>query len=436
MKVQRSLFLLFLVSCSGFAETRVFENFTLIDGTGKGPVANAAMLVVDGRIRWVGPQKELKVPQGAQTIDLSGKYVMPGIINLHCHLGNVIDLVEDKKNFTRESVEKQLKTYASYGVTSVLSMGVDQDLIFQIRAEQRAGRPAMARVFTAGQGFKGKEGYPDAPGLQGVPYEVTTPQEVEKAVSALAEKRVDIVKVWVDDHFGRLPKISPALRQAIIASAHRRGLKVAAHLFYLEDAKQLVAAGLDAFAHSVRDAPVDGALIAAMKQHGTWQIPTLSREVALYVYAKPHPFLDDPFFTQSISPGLLGLLKTTYRKQIAADPNLAKYPAWFEMAKKNLKQLADAGVKIGFGTDTGPVGRFPGYFEQWEMEFMTDAGLTPMQTITSATRSSAEFLGAKDLGTLEAGKWADLIVLNRNPLANIRDTRSIDAVWIAGNRVK
>jgi imidazolonepropionase-like amidohydrolase len=351
-------------------------------------------------------------------------------------LGNVIDLVEDKKNFTRESVEKQLKTYASYGVTSVLSMGVDQDLIFQIRAEQRAGRPGMARVFTAGQGFKGKGGYPDAPGLEGVPYEVTTPQEVERALSALAEKRVDIVKVWVDDHLGTLPKISPALRQAIIAGAHKHGLKVAAHLFYLEDARQLVAAGLDALAHSVRDAPVDDALIAAMKQHGTWQIPTLSREAALYVYAKPHPFLDDPFFTQSVSAGLLNLLKTTYRKQVAADPNLAKYPVWFDTAKQNLKRLADAGVKIGFGTDTGPVGRFPGYFEHWEMEFMTDAGLTPQQTITAATRSSAEFLGAKDLGTLEAGKWADLIVLNRNPLANIRNTRSIYAVWIAGNRVK
>jgi imidazolonepropionase-like amidohydrolase len=104
-------------------------------------------------------------------------------------------------------------------------------------------------------------------------------------------------------------------------------------------------------------------------------------------------------------------------------------------AEHNLKTLADAGVPYGFGTDSGPPGRFPGYFAHWEMELMVEAGLTPMQVITAATGSAAAFLHAKDLGTLEASKWADLIVLNSNPLDDIKNTRTIEAVYIAGNRV-
>src|SRR5207248_3895283 len=135
------------------------KNFTLIDGTGRAPVAGAAMLVSNGRISWIGPVAQLKVPAGAQTIDLTGKFIIPGIINLHGHVGNTIDLAQDSKNFTRENIEKNLKAYASYGVTTVQSMGTDQDLMLTVRAEQRAGRPSFARVYTAGQGFVYKGGY-------------------------------------------------------------------------------------------------------------------------------------------------------------------------------------------------------------------------------------------------------------------------------------
>jgi imidazolonepropionase-like amidohydrolase len=147
-------------------------------------------------------------------------------------------------------------------------------------------------------------------------------------------------------------------------------------------------------------------------------------------------FLDDPFFARSVSPRVVTMLKSSYRDKTAADPDLAQYPGFLEMAKRNLKKLADAGVKIGFGTDTGPPGRFSGYFEHRELELMVEAGLKPAQVITGATRDSAEFLGvSRDLGTLEPGKWADLIVLNKNPLVDIANTRSIDVVMIAGNRV-
>ncbi len=423
------------------AEISVFKGFTLIDGNGGAPQTSAAMIIDNGRITWVGPAAQLKVPPGAAVNDLSGKYVMPGMINLHGHVSIVSGLTQDPKRFyTRENVEKNLKIYASYGVTSVVSMGTDQPLVYQLRDEQRRGRPTVTRIFTAGRGFTVKGGYPNStPGMEGVAYEVSTPKEAAADVDELASHHPDLVKFWVEDHFGKLPKIPIELSSAIIQAAHKHGLKVAAHIFYLEDAKQLVAAGLDGLAHSVRDKPVDDELIRSMKQHGAWQMAaTLSREASMFAYAKQAPFLKDPFFTRSISPATLATLKShEYQKQAASDPEIAEYPKFFETAKENLKRLADAGIRYGFGTDSGPPARFPGYFAHWEAELMVEAGLTPTQVITAATKSSAEFLGgaAKDLGTIEKGKWADFVVLKENPLSDIRNTRSIEAVFIAGNRV-
>lgn len=439
MRVFKRAVLACIFFCAAvLAETTVLQHFTLIDGAGRDPLPDAGMIVVDGRVQWVGPFSRLKAPAGAQTMNLSGKFVMPGIINLHGHLGNTVGLSQDPKNFTRQNVEKQLKTYASYGVTSVVSMGSDQDLIFQLREQQRAGRPDMTRIFTAGRGFTGKNGYPTTvPGMKGVPFEVSTPAEAEKDVALLADKKVDVVKIWVDDHLGREAKIPIDLSKAIIDSAHKHNLKVAAHIFYLDDAKALVDAGLNGLAHSVRDKPVDDALIESMKKHDAYQSSaTLTREISTFAFAKPNPVLDDTFFTRSLSPQVLQTLKSPEnRKKIASDRDYNKYPGFLEMAKKNLKKLSDSGVKIGFGTDTGPPGRFPGFFEHWEMELMVEAGLTPMQVITAATKTSAEFLGvAKDLGTLEAGKWADLIILGSDPLNNIRNTHSIETVWIAGKK--
>jgi len=430
---------LFLLCCGlAFAETKVLENFILIDGTGRKPVMNAAIVVTDGRITYVGSKSGAKAAAGAERIDLTGKFVMPGIINLHGHLGNTLGLVQDPKNFTRDNLHAQLRTYASYGVTGVVSMGSDTDLIYTVRAEQRAGRPSTARVYTAGRGFTSKAGYPTAaPGMKGVPYEVEKPADVEKAIAELAAKKVDIVKIWVDDHLGKDQKISMELCQAIIAGAHKHNIKVGAHIFYLQDAEKLIEMGLDGLAHSVRDKPVSDTLIAAMKKRGGWQqAATLTREVSTFVYAKPHPFLSDPFFTRSVDKQVLDTLKSdAYVKRAASDPDLALYPGFLETAKRNLKKLADNGVKIGFGSDTGPPARFSGFFEHWEMELMVEAGLAPMQVIQAATRNAAEYLGVqKDLGTLENGKWADLIVMAKNPLENIKNTRTLETVWIAGNK--
>lgn len=433
MRTKKTLALL-AVCLPAFAEVKVLKNFTLIDGTGTPAIANAAMLVENGRITRIGSAERLTPPAGAQVIDLAGKFVMPGIINLHGHIGNTVDLAANASFYTRENIEKNLRTYASYGITTVLSLGTDQDLIYKIRDEQHAGRPVYTRVYTAGHGFTIKGGIGGAPPAT---FALEDVAEIPKDVDALAARKVDIVKVWVDDSLGHRKKIPFEMSKAIIDNAHRHGLRVDAHIFYLDDAKQLVNAGLDSLAHSVRDQPVDQELMDAMKKHGAWQsAATLTREASMFVYAKPPAFLTDSFFTRSVSPAVITTLSDPdYQKKMAADPDFSKYAGILEMAQKNLKLLADAGIPYGMGTDTGPPGRFPGFFEHWEMELMVDAGLTPTQVITAATKRGAEFLRAKDLGTIEVGKWADLVVLSADPRVNIRNTRLIDAVYIAGNQV-
>jgi imidazolonepropionase-like amidohydrolase len=426
--------LLLLFATSLVAQVKVFKNFTLIDGTGHAPLPHAAMILENGRIEWVGPEAQLKPPPSASVTDLQDKYIMPGIINLHVHLGATIGLDQNEKFFTPENVEKDLRTYASYGVTTVLSMGTDKDSIFKIRDAQRAGRPTETRIYTAGQGFVFKGGYG---GLEGVNQGVVTVAEVEPAVATQAAKHVDFIKLWMDDHLGTKKKMPYDIAQAIIESAHRHHLRVIAHIFYLQDAKQLVDYGVDGLAHSVRDKPIDAAFIADMKRHGTWQeAATLSREASMFVYGQTPPFANDPFFTRSISADVVAKLKSpAYQEKMRSDPDFSMYPGFLRTAEHNLKALADAGVPYAFGTDSGPPGRFPGYFAHWEMELMVQAGLTPMQVITAATGSAARFLHADDLGTLEKNKWADLLVLDKSPLDDIKNTRTISAVYIAGKRV-
>jgi len=434
----RFLLLLAAFAAPLLAETKVLTNFTLIDGTGRDAAPHSAMIITDGRITWVGPTSALQKPQGAQTLDLTARFVMPGIMNMHGHLGNVVDFVQDPKNFTRENAEKQLKQYARFGVTSMVSMGSDQPAVFDIRKEQRAGRPHEARVFTAYKGFTGVGGYPTtAAGMKGVPFEVSSNAQIDEDVKTLAGLKVDLVKVWVDDHLGKDKKIPLDLVKRIILDAHQHHLKAAAHIFYLNDAKVLVDSGLDAMAHSVRDLPVDSALIAAMKRGGVYQIPTLSREASMFVYGSYSKMLDDPLFAAAVSPAMLKTLKTPeYQKKSASDPDFKEYPQFLKTAQANLKKLHDAGVRIAFGTDTGVPLRIPGYFEHWEMQLMSEAGIPARDIIVSASKNAAEFLGvSQDLGTLEKGKWADLIVLSRNPLDDIKNTRAIESVMIAGNTI-
>ena len=423
------------------ANVLVLTNFTLIDGRGGPPVADSALIATDGRITWIGPNSGLKAPAGAPVQNLTGKFVMPGLIDLHTHVSNSDVVMQDPvRFFTREGVTRDLQLYASYGVTSVVSLGTDQKpLAYEIRTEQRNGRPTVARIFTAGRGFTVKDGFPTNKGnVPGIPYEPATPSEAAAQMEELAAERPDVVKIWVDDRFGDFKKTPIEISRPIIDVAHKHGIKVIAHVYYLSDAKQLAAAGLDAFGHSVRDRAVDAELIQLLKERGTWVIPTLYREWATFMFEEPDQFLNDPFFARGLDARQQTVLKSPeYHKALTSDKYFPTYPRILQTAKENLKRLADAGVRIGYGTDSGVLTRFEGFGEHMELQLMVEAGMTPAQVITAATKSSAEFLGQeKDLGTLEQGKWADLIVLGADPLANIRNSRQIDAVYVAGNKVQ
>ena len=413
----------------------VLRGALLIDGTGRPAIENSVLVIQGDNILAAGKSGSVPIPKDAALQDMSGKTIMPALVNLHGHLGlttNGVDSVGG--NYTEENVRRQLKKYLSYGVATVASFGQDADLIFELRDAQQAGNSGGARFFTAGRGLAEANSHPNPADIR---YHPKTPDEARGDVREIAAHHPDYVKMWVDDNLGRSPKMQPEIYQAIIDEAHRQHVRVFAHEFYLADAKGLLAAGVDGFAHSVRDQPVDNELIQAMKARDVFLIPTLVREEVMFIYAQGGKWLNDPFFQAGVDPGVLTTLASpAFTDKTRQDPDLDKYKAGLEMAKKNLKALHDAGVKIAFGTDSGVPARFPGYFEHRELQLMVEAGLTPMQAIVAATSTNAAILkGQREFGTLEHGRRADFLVLDASPLQDIRNTEKLSAVWQAGKTV-
>ncbi len=434
----RSLFAGCLISLSAAAQPIVFEHARIIDGTGR-TAREDALLVIDGaRIVGVGKASKVRRPKGARVIDASGKTIMPGLIVSHGHVGVVMDGQNRPDAYTRENVLRQLLQYERYGVTAVLAMGLNRDLGYDLRDEQRRGGIPGASLYTAGRGIGAPGGAPPLPVAPDQVYRPQTPEEAVAEVKETAGHHADMLKIWVDDIFGKLPKLRRDVYQAAIEEAHRDKLRVAAHIFYLDDAKALADAGLDAFAHSIRDQPVDDALVKAMKAKGMFYIPTLNVDESSFMFVDDPSLLQDPFLTGAIGATQLNQLQSPeFRKKVESDPNLPRNRAAVSNGMHNLKVLHDAGIKIAFGTDSGgnPV-RIQGWGEHRELELMVRAGLTPMDAIVAATRGSAEFIGATDRGTLAPGKRADFLILAANPLDDIRNTRQLVSVWNAGKETK
>jgi imidazolonepropionase-like amidohydrolase len=439
-----ALFAATALASSALAETTVLRNVTVIDGTGKAAQPGSAIVMTDGKISYVGPMAGLKAPAGARTVDMSGKFVMPGIIDSHVHVGMMHDVTQDEKYETPQNVQADLKQYAAYGVTAVQVLGTDKDFVLKMRDQQRKSRPTMARLFSAGQGAVVKGGYG---GLVGVTNPVATPEEARKLVDEQAAKGVDFIKLWMDDERHTIPvKMPYSMSAAIIDEAHKKHLRAVAHVFYLADAKELLKEGIDGFAHMVRDKPVDQEFLNLMKSHHAWQVSaTLSREMAYSLAIMP--WLNDPFFTRGVTPGTLKALKGTDREK-AVVLGFTRFPGLPYQKKvfsdmdrtlfqtlENYQAMVKAGINTGMGTDSGPNGRFPGFNAHEEMQLEVLAGRSPMDAIKSATSDNARWLGDKSIGTIEAGKWADLLVLDKNPLDDIRNTETIAAVYIAGNSV-
>jgi len=426
-----------MVSPVAMADVVVLKGATIIDGTGRAPQQNG-VLVLDGeRILAVGAPAKVKVPRRARVLDLTGRTIMPGIINAHGHVGLVAGGQNRADAYTRENVQAQLLQYERYGVTSVLTLGLNRDLVYELRDEQRRGAVPGASLFTAGRGIGAPDGAPPVPVAPDQVYRPTTPTEAVAAMQETAAHKPDFVKIWVDDVFGKFPKMEPAVFKAVIEAAHAAGIKVASHVFYLADAKAVIENGVDALAHSVRDQPVDDELVAMMKKRGTFYVATLNVDASFFALADDPALLDDPFLTSALAPESVQQFRSPeYRAKVAGDPNVPKARAALANGMRNLKTLHDAGVHLAFGTDSGAnPARIPGWAEHRELELMVRAGLSPMDALVAATRGSASMLGASDRGTLQNGKRADFIVLQANPLEDIRNTRKLVSVWHAGREI-
>jgi imidazolonepropionase-like amidohydrolase len=401
------------------AQTTAFVGGRVIDGTGR-VIDNGIVIVNGAKVTAVGPASTT-VPAGATRIDLKGKTILPGLVNAHGHVAATTGLRSDPASYTRDNLLRQLRTYAMYGVTTVFSLGDDQAAGFELRNEN-ASVADRARLFVAGPVISGD-----------------TAEAARAMANTVADMKPDLLKIRVDDNLGSGRKMPEAAWRAVIDAAHARKLPVAVHIYWLADAKATLLAGADMIAHSVRDVPVDDQFINALKSRDVCYSPTFTREISTFIYDATPSWVDDPFFLKGAEKGVAEQLKDPKRQEQIKNSGAWKagqqYKASLEVAKRNLKTLVDRGVRIAFGTDSGPPGRFQGFFEHLELEMMVEAGLTPMQALVSATGDAARcHHKAGELGTLAPGAAADLLIVNANPLENIRNLRNIDSVWINGKK--
>jgi imidazolonepropionase-like amidohydrolase len=431
--------MLALVMCAGaFAQqATVLTNVTVIDGTGSPAQHNRTVVIKADRIESISAGHQHR-PSSAKVIDMHGQTIMPLIINTHGHLGLTKGVTESATNQTDDNIRHQLLRYQKYGVGAVLSMGTDGKRFAEIREESRRGELPGADVYTAGMGFGAKNGVPPANMGFSEVLRPETPAEARSEVAQQAPQEPDFIKVWVDDFWGQYPKLPPEIYAAIIDEAHKNGLRVAAHVYHLEDARLLVADGVDVLAHSVRDGDIDDALIAEMKKHNVAYIPTLSLDDFAFAYGDSPKWVEDPFFTAALDPGVLEMITSAeYKAKVQSNKVTAQEQAALPQAMRNLKKVYDAGILVSLGTDSGatPV-RIQGFAEHMELALMVQAGVTPIQAITVATLNAAKLLRIDDqYGTLAPGKKANFIVLEKDPSQDIHNTQTIRALWKNGNKV-
>ena len=415
-----------------------FVGARLIVGDGEAPIENSAFLVEGDRFTWVGRQGDREPPDGSVHVDLTGKTVMPALIDAHNHIGltNVRDGTNSKDNYTRENLINHLQRFAYHGVAASMSLGLefDEELAFRMRDEVI---PNAALFLTSGRGIAATPmAGPTSEYRLGIPRGAMTEAEGRTAVQELHANGVDLVKIWVDDRGGRVPTLQPGVYRAIIDEAHENGMRVVAHpgtTSALADAKDLLRAGVDGFAHTVRDRPIDDEYMALVRQYPeVWTIPNLPGSSVTAA--------DLPWLSATLPPAEIERLRNQLERlpdgierlgdQI--EPIEAAGNSQFRLQCRNLGRNLEAGMIIGMGTDSGTS---VAWTVHTELRGMVSCGLSPMQAIVAATRTSAEILGLDRLGTVAPEKSADFVVLDANPLNDITNTRLISQVYLWGEEV-
>ena len=411
----------------------VVEGATVVDGVSSAPIADAVLVIEGGRIRSLGQRGSDEVPVGATRINAAGKTVIPGLISLHGHVGRTEGIEANEEYFNRARIQRDANAYLYYGLTHVLSLGHDREAIYEFLADQHTGKTAGARLYTAGLGFGAKNGWPANPYV----HRPANPEEARAMARRELVNRPGFLKLWVDDRLGKSPPFPPEVYGPIIEEARQQGVRVTAHVYYLADAKELMRRGVAALAHSVQDQEVDAEFLELAKRNAVVQIVTLAGIRKNVDYAENPDFLTDPGLRDLFSaPVLETFASKPYRDSLAKQFDLNLIRRQSEVAAKNARKIADAGIPIAVGTDSGLVGSFPGLWEHREMELLVEAGLTPMQALQAGTITGARFLGVdRDYGSLEPGKVADFVVLRANPLEDIRNTRQIESIWMNGKQI-
>ncbi len=411
-----------IAACSPGGESSsavLYEGALLIVGDRTAPIANSAFLVEDGRFAAVGSAGAVDAPAGAARVDLSGKTVMPAIVDGHVHLGyaDVAAMTDTPANYSRDNIVEHLERLAYHGVAAALSMGLDREEASGLREETIPGA-ALFRM--AGAGIAMPDAGPGAADRRDVPYGVTTEAEARAAVQELAAAGVDIVKVWVDDRNGTVEKLTPPLYRAAIDEAHAQGLRVAAHIYYLEDATELLRAGVDGFAHGVRDLPVDREFLGLLAERpDVFLMPNLPDSG--YLTERDLDFRAETLPESAVE---------RMREQLAARTGPIPGRS-YRLQSNNLLRMQATGIPIVLGTD----GDGAGWDAHEEMADMVAAGMTPAEVIVAATSAAAAVVGLDRSGSVAEGYSADFIVLDANPLENIYNTRRIDSVYLRGSEV-
>lgn len=432
----------FVVSILGAATSApaapiAFEHVRLFTGVGV-PIEDATVVIDGGRI--VAAGRSVAVPQGAERRDYAGRTVLPGLISDHSHVGSVAGVSTGPQNYTAEVITGQLAQYRRYGVTTVVALGNNRPLFDALRARAHAGA-LPTDLFGVDQGIGVPEGAPPQKMMKSAPdqlFRPSTAAEAKTAVDRMVAEKTDLVKIWVDTFGGSLPvKMKPETVRAVVAEAHAKGVRVAAHIHDLADARMVVDAGVDILAHGVRDQPVPPDFVAELKKRGVWYIPTLELDEATIAWADRAPWTRTAFARAALSSELRAQVDDpTWRAKTLADPKSQDARRSLRMNILNLKMLHDAGVKIGFGTDSGAAAlRVPGIAEHRELALMVEAGLSPTQALTIATARAADEMNLRDRGTIAAGRRADLLVVQGDPTNDIAAIDDVVETWSGGKAV-
>jgi imidazolonepropionase-like amidohydrolase len=408
----------------------IFEGGRLITGDGGTPIEDSAFVIEGSHITAVGRRGDVRAPAGAARVDLTGKTVIPALVDAHSHIGYMRNLTSGSQNYTRENILDHMQKFAYFGVAASMALGSDfGELPYELRDEIAAGKhPTAARFVTAGRGLAPPDEIKPT-NMHHATYLVTTEEQARTAVRELAARKATIVKTWLDDRRGTIQKLTPALYGAIIDEAHKNNLRVTVHATNLPDVKALVRANVDGLAHMVTE--VDDELIDLLKAHRnvyfTLALGGLRRQLYAPWLNPPHPLISD-----TVAPEQIKRLQD----RLAKGPSPAAQQSWERIAA-GVKRFAAAGVQIGVGTDGGGQqgDQFIGWTMHAELENMVAAGMTPAQVLLAATKTSAAIVKLDELGGVAPGKSADFVVLDANPLDDITNTRRIAKVYLRGQEL-